>query len=78
MFKLGAKMVFLLCLLVKNMSADKSADRFNSEESDNDVQDLYWIGGDISFERAHRPEHFGHFQFLCPTGRSGTMFESML
>ena len=30
-------MVFLLCLLVKNMSADKSADRFNSEESDNDV-----------------------------------------
>ena len=64
MFKLGAKMVFLLCLLVKNMSADKSADRFNSEESDNDVQDLYWIGGDISFERAHKPEHFGHFRFL--------------
>ena len=66
MFKLGAKMVFLLCLLVKNMSADKSADRFNSEESDNAVQDLCWIGGDISFEKAHKPEHFGHFRFPIP------------
>ena len=78
MFKLGAKIVFLQYLLVKNMSAVSRANRCNSEESDNAVQDLYWIGGDISFERAHRPEHFGHFQFLCPTGRSGTMFESML
>ena len=30
MFKLGAKIVFLLCLLVKNVSADYSADRCNS------------------------------------------------
>ena len=30
------------------------------------VQDLNWIGGDVSFERAHKPEHFGHFRFLIP------------
>ena len=66
MFKLGAKIVFLLCLLVKNMSAVYSADRCNSEESDNAVQDLYGIGGDISAERAHKPEHFGHFRFPIP------------
>ena len=45
MFKLGAKIEFLPCLLVKNMSAVYSADRCNSEESDNAVQDLYGIGG---------------------------------
>ena len=28
------------------------------EESDNALLDLYWISGDISFERAHKPEHF--------------------
>ena len=66
MFKLGAKIVFLLNLLVKNMSAVSRANRCNSEESDNAVQDLYWIGGDISFERAHKPEHFGHFRFPIP------------
>ena len=66
MFKLRAKIVFLLCLLVKNMSAVCSADRSNSEESDNAVQDLCWIGGDISFEKAHKPEHFGHFRLLIP------------
>ena len=63
MFKLGAKIVFLQYLLVKNMSAVSRANRCNSEESDNAVQDLYWIGGDISFEKAHKPEHFGHFRF---------------
>ena len=55
MFKLGAKIVFLQYLLVKNMSAVSRANRCNSEESDNAVQDLYWIGGDISFESAHKP-----------------------
>ena len=48
------------------MSAVYSADRCNSEESDSAVHDLHWIGGDISFERAHRPEHFGHFKFPIP------------
>ena len=52
MFKLGAKILFVLWLLVKNMSAVYSADRCNSEESGNDVQDLYGIGGDISAERS--------------------------
>ena len=63
---LSAKIVLLLCILVKNVSAVNSAGRCNSEESDNAVQDLYWIGGDISSERAHKPEHFGHFRFPIP------------
>ena len=37
------------------MSAVYRTNRCNSEESDNAVQDLYWIGGDISFERANKP-----------------------
>ena len=56
MFRLGAKIVFLLCLLVKNMSAVSSANRWNSEESDNAVQDLYQIG----------IRHFVHFRFPIP------------
>ena len=48
------------------MSAVNSADRCNSEESDNAVQDPYWIGGDISSERRHKPENFGHFRFMIP------------
>ena len=76
MFKLGAKIVFLLNLLVKNMSAVSRANRCNSEESDNAVQDPYWIGGDISFERAHKP--FKDFRFLCPTSSFGSKFEPML
>ena len=66
MFKLGAKIVFLLCLLVKNISAVYSADRCYSEEPDYAVQDLYGIGGDISAERAPKPENFGHFRFPIP------------
>ena len=42
------------------------------------VQDLNWIGGDVSFERAHKPEHFGHFRFPIPVGCSGSKFEPML
>ena len=66
MFKFGAKIVVLLCCMVKNMSAVYSADWSNSEESENALQDLYWVGGNISFERAHKPEHLGHFRFPIP------------
>ena len=49
MLKLGEKIIFLLRLLVKNRSAVYGAERCNSEEFYNVVQDLYWIGGDVSF-----------------------------
>ena len=38
------------------MSDVYSADRFSSEESNNAVQDLYWIVSDISSEGEHKPE----------------------
>ena len=63
MFKLGAKNLFLLCLLVKNMPADYSADRCNFWESETDCSrngnNLYksWV------ERALNSGQFGHFRF---------------
>ena len=56
----------MLCLLVKNMSAVYSADRCNFKEFEKAAQDLNWIGGDISSDRAHNSEHFGHFSFAIP------------
>ena len=56
----------MLCLFVKNVSAVDSADRCNFKESEKAVQDLYWISGDISSDKAHNSEHFGHFRFLIP------------
>ena len=38
------------------MSDVYSVDRFSSEESNNAVQDLYWIVSDISSEGEHKPE----------------------
>ena len=32
-----------------------------SKESEKAARDLNWIGGDISSDRAHNFEHFGHF-----------------
>ena len=48
MFELGGKKLFVLCLLVKNVSAANSADRCNFKESEKVAQDLNRIGGDIS------------------------------
>ena len=48
MFKLGGQKLFVLCLLVKNVSAVNSADRCNFKESEKVAQDLNRIGGDIS------------------------------
>ena len=48
MFKFGGKKLFVLCLLVKNVSAVNSADRCNFKESEKVAQDLNRIGGDIS------------------------------
>ena len=56
----------LQCYLVKNMSPVCSADRCNSEKSDNAVNDLYLIGRDNSSERAHEPEQFGHSRYPIP------------
>ena len=47
-FKLGANKSFVLCLLVKNVSAVNSANRCNFKESEKVAQDLNRIGGDIS------------------------------
>ena len=66
MFKLGGKKLFVLCLLVKNVSAVSSANRCNSEKSEKAAWDLNWIGGDISSDKAHNFEHFGHFRFPIP------------
>ena len=66
MFKLGAKNLFVFCFLVKNMSAVYSADRCNFKESEKAVQDLYWISGDISADKAHNSKHFGLFSFPIP------------
>ena len=66
MFKLGAKNLFVLCLLVKNMSAVYSADRCNFKESEKAAQDLNWIGGDIQFDGAQDFVPFGHFSFPIP------------
>ena len=63
MFKLGAKIVFLLCHLVMKMSAVFSADRCKFWEAEKAVSDQNWIGGDISSDRVHNSEHFGHFRF---------------
>ena len=48
MFKLGSKNLFVLSLLVKNVSAVYSADRCNFYESEKAVSHLNRIGGDIS------------------------------
>ena len=66
MFKLGCKKLFALCLLVKNVSAVYSADRCNFYESEKAVPDLSRIGGDISSDKGHNSEHFGHFRFPIP------------
>ena len=66
MLKLGSKNSVVLCLLVKNVSAVCGADRCNFQESEKAVPDLNWIGGDISSDKAHNSEHFGHFRFLIP------------
>ena len=66
MFKLGGKKLFVLCLLVKNVSAANSADRCNFKESEKVAQDLNRIGGDISSDKAHNSGHFGHFRFPIP------------
>ena len=66
MFKLGAKNLFVLCLLVKNLSAVYSADRCDFLESEKAVRHLYWIGGHIPSDKAHDSGHFGHFRFLIP------------
>ena len=60
MFKLGAKMVFLLWHLVKKMSAVFSGDRCNLRGADKVVPRpvLNWIGGDILSGRAHNSENF--------------------
>ena len=52
-FKLGARNLFLLCCLVKNMSAVLlsavySTDRSNFSESEKAVPDQNWINGHIS------------------------------
>ena len=33
------------------------------------VPDLNWIGGDISFDKPHDSEHFGHFRFPIPVAK---------
>ena len=66
MFKLGGKKIFMLCLLVKNLSAVNSADRCNFKESEKAAQHLNRIDGHISSDKAHNSEHFGHFRFLIP------------
>ena len=69
MFKLGGKNLIVLCLLIKIVSAVSSADRckkLRAEESEKAVWDLNWIGGDISSDKAHNSEHFGHFRFPIP------------
>ena len=53
MFKLCGKNLFVLCLLIKTVSAVSSADRCNSKESEKAARDLNWIGLDNSSERAH-------------------------
>ena len=66
MFKLGGKKLFVLCLLVKNVSAVNSADRCNFNKSEKAAWDLNRIYGDISSDKAHNSEHFGHFRFPIP------------
>ena len=44
-FKLGAKKIIVLCLLVKKISAVYSVDRCNFKESKKAAWDLNWIGG---------------------------------
>ena len=66
MFKLGGKNLFVLWLLVKNVSAVYSADRCNFYESEKSVPDMNWLGGDISSDKAHNSKYFGHFRFSIP------------
>ena len=64
MFTLRGKKLFVLCLLVKNVSAVNCADRCNFKESEKAAQHLNRIGGHISSDKAHNSEHFGLFRFL--------------
>ena len=63
MFKLGAKNLFLLCLLIKEKSAVYSADRCNFSEPETDCSrngnNLYksWVEGALN------SGPFGHFRF---------------
>ena len=63
MFKLGAKNLFLLCLLIKKKSAVYSADRCNFSEPETDCSrnenNLYksWVEGALN------SGPFGHFRF---------------
>ena len=66
MFKLDGKKIFVLCLLVKNVSAVNSADRCNFKESEKAAHDLNRICGDTSSDKAHNSEHFGHFRLPIP------------
>ena len=66
MFKLGGKNLFVLCLLVKNLSAVYSADRCDFLKSEKAVRHLYWISGQVSSDKAHNSGHFGHFRFPIP------------
>ena len=66
MFKLGSKKIFVLGLLVKNVSAVNSADSCNFKESEKAARNLNRICGDTSSDKAHNSEHFGHFRFLIP------------
>ena len=66
MFKLGGKKLFVLCLLVKNVSAVYSADRCNFCESAKAVPNLNGIGGDISSDEGHIYEHCKHLRFPNP------------
>ena len=66
MFKLGGKKIFVLCLLVKNVSAVYSADRCSFKKSEKAPRDVNRIGGDISSDEAHNSEHIGHFRFPIP------------
>ena len=48
------------------MSAVYCADGCDFYESEKAVPDLNWIGGDISSDKPHNFDHFGHFRFLIP------------
>ena len=64
-FKLGAKKLFVLCLLVKNSISDVySAGRINFKRSaQKNCLGHKLIGGDISSDKADNFEHFGFSSF---------------
>ena len=66
MLKLGSKKIFVLGLLVKNVSAVNSADRCSFKLSEKGPRDLNRIGGYISSDDARNCEHFDNFRFLIP------------